>query len=140
MLINEGMLGFLGHMLRAYTMDTHIGLFKNDITLAVSTVLGDLVEPTFAGYERILAPSLTWPDPSINGDGQGECDSPTINWTLSGDLGTPEDIYGIFVTIIDETVTARLLFAARFTTPVAVAFTGDEVNKKLNFFDADLFP
>lgn len=138
MVVDEGLIALLRYLLRSSAIATKIGLFSNDYTPTVATVLGDLTEPSFAGYSQIDADGVTWPDPTINGSDQGESDGPTLTWTCTADPGSPVDVHGIFVQINDETGTHRLFFAFRFAAPVTIAANGDEVNKSLNWFGQNL--
>lgn len=140
MVTNEGLLGLLRYLLRSSAIQTKIGLFANNYTPVPATVQADLTEATFAGYARIDATSITWPDPAINGDDQGESDGPTITWTCTAAPGSPETIYGLFVLFTDESAAIRTLFAFRFASPTVITLSGDLVSKKLNWFDANLVP
>ncbi len=138
MVVKHGLIALLGFVLRRSEIDAEIGLFTNDFTPDADTVLGDLTEATWSGYARVEVRSLTWPDPTINGDGQGESDGPTFSFIASADLVPAVLNYGLFITIRDDAGFEKLFFATRFATPASVEFTSDAVEKKLNWFDADL--
>jgi hypothetical protein len=70
-----------------------VGLFVNDYLPNETTVLADLVEPTFPGYLRLSASG--WGSAFLNALGQGEVDLPPLTWTSSG---TNSDvIHGYFL-------------------------------------------
>lgn len=139
MIVNDGLLALLRFFLRRSEVDAEVGLFVNDVTPTAATVLGDLTEAAWSGYARQELRALTWPDPTINGDDQGETDGPEFAFVASADLGSEILNYGLFITMRDDAGTEKLFFAQRFAVPNPVEFDDDEVRKKLNFYDADLF-
>lgn len=134
MIVEEGLNSMLRFLLRASAMGGSIGLFANDLTPADDTVFADLVEPTFPGYAQQLCTSLVWPDPAINGSGESESDGPTVTWEASADPGSPEEIFGIFCTVLDDADVVSLFLCYRFPDSVTVAADGDQVQKKINWF------
>lgn len=140
MIVNEGLLALLRYLLRTADVDLEIRLFVNDFTPDADTELGDLSEAIFSGYAPKQTRDITWDDPTINGDEQGETLGPTVTFTADSGIAFPQDVYGLFITMKDETATTKLLFAHRFGTMITVTNDGDNVVKKLNWFDANLVP
>jgi len=138
MIVNEGLICLLNDLLNGSSYGLKIKLFINNITPDANTVLGDLTEASFAGYSFISIPSVAYPAPTINGSGQAESDSGTLNWTCTSSPGSPQTVYGLYVIMEDTSALKKLLFAAAFDTPVVITTSGDEVNKKLNWYAADL--
>jgi hypothetical protein len=134
MIVEQGLNCVLRFMLRESVFGMEIGLFTNSIVIDDDTVLADLDEATFPGYVRITAVSLTWPDPTINLDGESESDGPTMTWEASSAPGSPETIRGVFVRILDNTAAESLFLAYVFPDPVVITLIGDQVQKKINWF------
>lgn len=124
----------LRSLLRSSGLGASIGLYANDLDPSDVTVFTDLLEATFPGYAQQLCTSITWPDPAINGSGESESDGPTITWTCSGTPGSTETIYGIFVTVLDEDDVVSLFLCYKFPDPIDIAGSGDQVQKKINWF------
>lgn len=138
MFVNEGKLTVLRYLWRASPPALEIGLYTNTITITDATQLSDLTEATFPGYARILTSIVAVADPTINGDDQGELDSPTLTWAASGDPSSPEVIKGMFVRMPNEGAIQKLLWAENFVDDITITLTGDQVQKKINFYDDNL--
>lgn len=138
--VNEGKIELLMHLTHENTPAFKVKLFTDDLTPDHNTVIGDLTEPTFFGYGVTPLYTLGFPTPTINGDDEGETDGPTITWTAAGDPSSPDVIHGIFVTIQRPSQPEFLFWAERFTDPITIALDGDQVQKKLNWFDDNLVP
>lgn len=137
MIVEQGLMAILRFLLRNPEIDAEIGLFTNALTPVADTVLGDLTEATFPGYARVQTRDLVWPDPTINVDTAAETDGPTITFEADDDPVAPEDIHGIFVTILDDEAVENLFLCASFTDPITIAGNGDQVQKKINWFCDD---
>lgn len=137
---DEGLITLLNDIINGSALVGTIRLYKNDVTPDHTTVIGDLTEATFPGYNSIIANGVGFPTPTINGSGQAESDGPTMTWTCTSTPFPTETIYGLYVTIPDATASNKLLYAGRFATPIDILASGDSVNKKLNWFSADLEP
>lgn len=134
MIVEEGLKAILAFLLRDSGIDAEIGLFTDVLTETDVTVLADLTEATFPGYARQQTRSLTWPNPTINGDNEAESDGPTITFEATSAPGSPEVITGIFVTIKDEVAAEALFLCYSFPDPVTITAGGDQVQKKINWF------
>lgn len=93
-----------------FNSNCHVHLFKNNLTPGDATVLGDFTEANFTGYAAIT--------PSVgaaftNGAGKAECDFATCTFSCTGS-GTPNDVYGYYVTDVGNAV---LYFAERAASP-----------------------
>jgi len=140
MILNQGKIAVLRQLLRSATFDCEVRLFANDFEPTMTSVQGDFTDPT-NGYSPSLVRQVrdfTWPDPTINGTDDAESDGPTITWTCDS-FSAAETIYGLYVTMLDETSGIKMLMAARFGTPVEITAVNDIVAKKLNWFANDLF-
>lgn len=81
------------------TPSYHIHLYSNNLTLSSSTVLGDFVECTFSGSQ---SKTLSfWTDAAII-NGQAQTFSTNTYWVCNSTPGTPENIYGYYVTNTDD--------------------------------------
>jgi len=111
----------------AHAADWEFGLYENNFTPDVNTVLGDLTEASFPGYARqpVAAIAAAAYD---NVDSRGEAVFDPITFVLSTD-GGPYDMYGYFVY---DTVAARLVWANIFPgAPITLALTGDGIRLNL---------
>lgn len=140
MMANEGKLELLRMFLLNSSPALYVRLFLDDITPDEDTVFADFTEPSFAGYAAIPTTSITWPDPAINGDEEGESDGPTITWTKSADALPPQVVHGIWISFQRGGGSPVVFWADRFTDPITITDAGDEVQKKLNWFDQNLVP
>lgn len=109
------------------------GLVKADPTPTDSElVFADLTEATFAGYSRILSSSLIFNDPTLDGSDNGDIISPVATWT-SGAVTTPEVIYGMFAVIDLGSDGKHFWWFNRWTAPITISVSGQEIKRKLNF-------
>ena len=68
-------------------------LFANDLTPDHETEFADLVEPTWAGYHRVLMDRATWSDPTVlNGCARMQWGTVETVWDVTGP--TSERVYG----------------------------------------------
>jgi hypothetical protein len=132
---DEGLIAIISDILRMSAMQTKIRLFTGSLVPAHDTILLGVTEATFPGYAPIVATSLTWPTPTINGSAEAESDGPTMTWTASSAPSSPEVITGIYVSIQDGSSSDRLWFAKRFVDSITITDIGDQVQKKLNNFN-----
>jgi hypothetical protein len=138
MVVDEGLITLLNNLLNGSSEGLKIRLFKNDLTPDNATTIGDMTEATFPGYNFISANGASFPTPTMNGSAQAESDGVTMTWTCSGTPMPAETIYGLYVTMPDIFASDKLLFAARFATPIDINASGQEVNKIMNWFTQDL--
>jgi len=73
-------------------------LFTNDATLTFATVSEDLDDATFDGYAPQYITAEEWSVETINGDGNGQIDHPSVTFEFEG--GDPQTIRGWYV--VDE--------------------------------------
>lgn len=85
-----------------------LGLFKNDVTPNVATVLGDLIIADFSGYAAIVI--AAWGAPYVGPGNRVEADGPSQQFNHSGGA-VPNDVYGWFLI---DTVGGALLALERF--------------------------
>lgn len=88
-----------------------LGLFTNTPPLSQTTVIGDLTEPTFAGYAQ---QAVTWSAPF---------EQPDFSWATQGGLYTfqaTDDLTPTVVTgcFLVDTGGTHLIFAELFAVPV----------------------
>lgn len=138
MIVDEGLINLLGNLLASFNAPATIRLFNNNVTVVAGTVIGDLTEATFTGYAGKAISSVAFPTPTINGSDQAESDGPTMTWTCTSTPGSPETIYGLYVTFTDQFSNPKLLFAANFAAPEVITTSGDSINKIMNWFAQDL--
>lgn len=112
-------------------------LFKNNATITSATVLGDLTESDFPGYTSQAA---TEPGAATDGSHEAVSTGNTLTWTCTSNPTPAQQAFGLYVTFVDNTSTTRLLRADKFTSPVSIAFTGDQVQKKVDFYFEDYTP
>ena len=134
MIVEEGLNSMLRSLLRSSALGGSIGLYVNDLDPGDDTIFTELTEATFPGYAQILCTAITWPDPTINITGESESDGPTITWTCTSTPGSPETVYGIFCTVLDEASVVSLFLCYKFPDPIDIAGSGDQVMKKINWF------
>jgi hypothetical protein len=108
-------------------------LFKNDVTLAQSLVLGGLTEADFPGYAAIDLSAVMGPA-VIRGDGKGAKVNNTNQFVRSS-TGTPQNIYGWHITILDLGAVEKLLILRKFSAPVVVETAGHFVQFDLEVLD-----
>jgi hypothetical protein len=140
MIVDEGLITLLDNFLLGFTTTARIRLFANNVTVDASTVIGDLTEATFPGYAYILTTAVGFPTPTINGSDQAETDGPTMTWTCTSTPGSPETVYGLYVTSTDSFSNPKLIFAVNFAVPQTITTTGDAVEKVMNWYTQDLEP
>ncbi len=118
--------------LRDVSVTVKYHLYKNDVTPTEATVLADLTESDFTGYAGIGP--IVEPSSIVDGAHQMISEGNTLTWTCTADLVTAQQAFGLYVTWVDDTSTTRLLRADRFTSPITIAFNGDQVQKKVDFY------
>lgn len=107
-------------------VNAHLILFTNDIIPGRNTVIGDLVEATFAGY---AAGVLVWSAGENDSAGRAVLIGTPATFSPA-DAVLEETIYGVGITNTAETT----LFAAeRFATPVPLASPADSLTYVTQF-------
>jgi hypothetical protein len=77
--------------------DAHVGLFTGQPSLDPGTVVGDLVEPTYAGYARQALDPAAWEPPSVQTDGSvATMNCGCIHFRMTDNLA-PTSITGVFL-------------------------------------------
>lgn len=107
-------------------------LFKNDVTLAPTLVIGGLTQADFAGYAEIALSALSAAD--IDGDGKGFKQILANNFTRSS-TGTAQTIYGWYIVIDNLSSTPELFILRKFSAPVVVEVAGHFVQFDLSILD-----
>jgi len=104
-------------------------LYKNNPSPAPSkaTVLGDLTQCTFAGYSGQTLSSSNWAAATVTAHVASSLYSFNVDFTRSS-TGTPEDVYGAYLT--DSTNTQLLGVCLFAGGPYVVEFSGDKVTVK----------
>lgn len=113
-------------------------LYKNNYTPVTGTLLGDLVESDFPGYAPLAA--VVEPVATVDGSHEAVSLGNLLTWTCSLAPGTPQQAFGVYVTWVDNTSTVQLLRADELVTPVSIAFAGDQVNVKVDWYFQDYTP
>lgn len=75
----EGRVASLNALRETLLDGSEIVLFENDIDPGDGVTLGDLVEPSWAGYERKAL--VGWTDPALNDDGVALTSADAVTWT-----------------------------------------------------------
>lgn len=88
-------------------------LFNNNLTPTPVNVLGDFTETSYSGY---AAQSFSYSGPSGVVPGQYALTGTVVNFPMNGG-GSPETLYGIFVTHFG---TGAFLFSWRFASPIVL--------------------
>ncbi len=122
----------------AVTGTLKIRLFNNLFTPALTNVKADFSEATFGGYAPKVADvtalgTLAW-DVSNNAYGQIAAQT----FTCSSTPGSPETIYGWYMTLEDSGGTDRVVCSHKFTTPAVIATAGDQVKFDFTLYVGDL--
>lgn len=100
----------------------HMGLMTALTIQTPAAVLGDLTEPTFAGYARAVL--TTYPGAYVAPGGiSAEMPAPAIVFTCTSAPATPETIIGYF--ILDKN--DQLVGWELFDTPIDVVVGGQQV-------------
>ena len=107
-------------------------LFKNDETPDVETVVGDFEEADFPGYSAIEFTG--WADPDKVVDGKWVITAPIQTFLCTGS-GTPNDIYGYYIT--DEEATVLLYSERDPNAPFPMTDNGDEYALRPRIYAAD---
>lgn len=113
-------------------------LYKNLVVIDEDTVLGDFTEAAFPGYAAKAAE--TEPAATTDAFHQAVSEGADMTWTCTSTPGSTEQIYGIYITFVDASLTAKLLCAAAFPSPVAIAASGNTVVKKVNYYFKNYTP
>lgn len=107
-------------------------LFKNNVTVSVATVLGDLTIADFSGYaDKDLSAMAS---ATINGSDQGEKHSNANDFAHNGG-GTGNTIYGWYITIHDVGGSDALFLCENFPTPLVVSAVPNHVQFDLSILD-----
>lgn len=135
------LLYLLYYLFHSSAENLKVRLYTNNYTPVAGTVLASLTEATNTNIPGYAAKTgVAFPDPTINGSGQGESDGPTMTWTATSNPPAAIQVFGLYVTITGLDSVDHLIFAAKFGSPVTFAFSGDFCSKKLNWFDANFTP
>lgn len=107
-------------------------LFKNDVTLAPTLVIGGLTEADFTGYDEIDLADLS--AAAINGDGKGFKEILACLFTRTT-TGAAQTIYGWYIVIDDLSTDPELFILRKFSAPVLVESAGHFVQFDLSILD-----
>lgn len=92
-------------------------LFKNNITVAFATVLGDLTVCDFDGYAPIEIDD--WGGGALVGESYELIGTIVRQWTIAGATNLPQTIYGYGLF-----VSSSLHYAESLASPIALTATG----------------
>jgi len=96
----------------------HVRLFKNNVSIGASTVIGDFTEADFSGYANVVAGS---PVVDTDGAGRGRLTCAAVTFTCTG-ASPSNDIYGYYVT---NSHTNKLVWAQAWpSAPVTINTAG----------------
>lgn len=113
-------------------------LYKNNLTPVAGTVLADFTESNFTGYAAKIA--VTEAAVTVNASNEAQDLGDEMTWTCTAD-GAAQQAFGIYVTFHDiDDATPRLGPAWRFAAPTTIAFNGDFVKKKTDFYAKNYAP
>lgn len=113
--VGTGLLDGLGDLLASWVQAWRFGLFQNDLTPDLSTVLAQIVPATFSGYAGLLT-AAGWTAPALEGNRAVSRPGP-LSWTHDGGA-VANWIYGYYV----QTLAGALVLAQR--VPNAPAYVG----------------
>lgn len=133
----QGILNILKFMLASADFELTYRLFKNNITVDADTVLGDFTESTFTGYAAKNA--VAEPAPTIIAGPEAKSAGDELTWTCTADI-TAQQAFGMYVTFTNESSADALLFAWNFDAPTTIAFNGDVVKKKVDWYTKNFAP
>lgn len=114
------------------TRHPKLRLFKNDVTLAPTLVVGGLTEADFPGYAEIDLAALS--AAAIDGTGKGFKEILANTFTRSS-TGSPQTIYGWHIVIDNLSAVAELFILRKFSAPVVVETAGHFVQFDLSVLD-----
>lgn len=101
-----------------------VRLFRNDVPVLTSSLLGDFDAALFPGYAD-LALAGVWSAPQLDGTGRAYSSVGTLTWTR-GAGGVPETEYG-WVMYVNPSPSSVLVAGARFTAPVTTDSPGQSI-------------
>lgn len=107
-------------------------LFKNDVALVQTLVLGGLTEADFAGYAEIDLSAMAAADIRSDGKGRKEHDTNAFTRTITG---TAQNIYGWYITVLNLSAAPELFILRKFSAPVVVELAGHSVQFDLQVLD-----
>lgn len=110
-----------------------IHLFKNNVTLSRTTVIGDLTESTYTGYASQTLSSAS--DGGIDANNWDTWTWPVKTFQQTG-ASSSETAYGYYVT---DSGSTTLLWGENFTTPQVFANSGDGFTITPTFSFGSLF-
>lgn len=134
---NVSLIAILKFLLASTDAAVTYRLFKNNVTVTAASVLGDFTESNFTGYAAKSA--VTEATPTIVSGPEAQSLGAELDWTCTAD-GTAQQAFGMFVTFTDETSTEQLFFAWTFDAPTTIAFNGDVVKKKVDWYTKNFAP
>lgn len=135
---DEGVLNILAYILASGDIDLKYRLFKTNITIDANTVLADFTECDFDGYAPL--DSVTEPAVTVNGSHEANSIGDLLTWTCTATMTPPQQAWGMYVTFTDLGTHDALLMAWTFDAPISIAFSGDQVKKKVNWYAKDFAP
>jgi len=134
----ESLINILDFFLDSTEIDLTYKLFKNDVTVDEDTVLGDFTEADFGGYAAKAAEDEA--EPTINGSDEAQSLGAELEWVKTGAPEAVQQIYGCYVTWIDEGAVERLFAAFELPAPVAIAVAGNNVKIKVDWYTKNFVP
>lgn len=128
----------LNYLLQDVDLTWTYHLYKNDYTPVAGSVLGDFTESTFTGYAEKAA--VTEAAVTVNAGHEANSLGAEMTWTCTAN-GAAQQAFGIYITFHDiDDATVRLGPAWRFDAPTTIAFNGDFVKKKTDFYAKSYAP
>ena len=113
-------------------------LFKNNETVDTDSVLADFTESDFGGYAAKSA--VDEAEPVNAGAGEVKSLGSELTWTKTGAPETVQQVYGVYVTFVDEDAAVCLFAAWNLPAPVAISVAGNLVKVTVDWYAKDYAP
>ena len=106
---------------KASPQDLTLHLYTNNLVLKESTIVSDLVQPTFSGYASAIMSGPSWTvvvgDPTV-------ATFPDMPFLCNAPPSAPQTVYGYFVT---RDGGSNLMWAEKFPIPQIISATGERI-------------
>lgn len=138
MFTREALINILDYFLDDADVALTYHLFQNNHTVDEETELADLTEADFDGYAAKAAENEA--EPTINVSEEAVSAGGELTWTKTGAPEAVQQIYGVYVTFVDEAAATVLFAAWNLPAPVAIAVAGNEVKITVDWHAKDYVP
>lgn len=138
MFVNIGLDNVLQFMIDSPDFELTYRLFKNNHTVTKNSVLADFTESDFEGYAPKAA--VEEPDATVNVDDEAQSLGDEVMWEADDDTDPPQQAFGVYVTFTGADAASKLLMAFNFDDPQTVAFLGDKVKVKVDWYTKNFVP